>query len=274
MDDTASTIARSRVEPLGPHPYSLGSNVLPYFAIGSVGSPDDFWLCGLPVPDGSPYPMLSGSLLDSKGSPVLRFVNNEVTFNPANYRRIFGTSDHGIRISFRDQHNVEILDVETEYWQSEGRLVTSVMGNFHDKAGELVVEATRGHLKMMPLVRGDLGGAIQIQSSLTKDERNFLRLMIDSRGRINRILTGEFVAVKEFRLDNAFFHDLIVRKSRVMVSDFFWPGDNVEFDSCEFSFHGLAASLKIFMDRIGSPDSLVGGHEETLHFDESPPNYE
>jgi hypothetical protein len=92
--------------------YVLAGNLCNAFALGEIGSRDDFFLIGAEPPDESSYPLLTGNVLDSEGQLLFRLVRNVLTINPGNCSKIIG-----------DQIGYEIHD-------SAGALIFRVSSKF------------------------------------------------------------------------------------------------------------------------------------------------
>jgi hypothetical protein len=72
--------------------YLIAGNICNAFALGEIGSKDDFFLLGAEPEDESNYPLLTGNILDSDGNVLFRLVRNVLGINPGHCSKIFG--DH------------------------------------------------------------------------------------------------------------------------------------------------------------------------------------
>src|SRR5688572_10974011 len=125
--------------------YLIGGNVCNAFALGNVGSPDDFFLIGAEPPDESSYPLLTGNVLDSEGNLLFRLVRNVLVVNPGHCSKLVGDS---LGYEIHDGNGQSILKVHTSFRPlhdgSESCYVTTIAANFYDRAGERVFHATSG----------------------------------------------------------------------------------------------------------------------------------
>jgi hypothetical protein len=175
--------------------YLVAGNVCNVFALGELGSSDDFFLIGAEPEGESNYPLLTGNVLDSEGNVLFRLVKNMLVINPGHCSKILG--DH-IGYEVHDGNDQLIFKVQTRPKCLPGEtaesFVTTISANFFDKHGHLVFHATSG------------GDDEQIESSLkssfgftdefvlihrmSEDELTIARMMLGSSGAIHRILTG------------------------------------------------------------------------------------
>ena len=125
--------------------YLVGGNICNAFAIGELGSTDDFFLIGAEPKDESNYPLLSGNILDSEGKVLFRLVRNMLIINPGHCSKIL--SDH-IGYEIHDSQGNMILKVATRFEklpkEEEDCFVTTISANFFDKNGNLVFKAQSG----------------------------------------------------------------------------------------------------------------------------------
>lgn len=90
--------------------YLIAGNVCNAFALGELGSQDDFFLVGAEPEEESSYPLLTGNILDSEGKVLFRLVRNVLFLNPGHCSRILG--DH-VGYEIHDSSGVPILKVRT-----------------------------------------------------------------------------------------------------------------------------------------------------------------
>lgn len=65
------------------HTYLIGGGRHRMFAMGNLGASDDFFLVGSePEEETANYPLLTGNILESEGTPLFRLVRNVITINP------------------------------------------------------------------------------------------------------------------------------------------------------------------------------------------------
>jgi hypothetical protein len=174
--------------------YLIGGNICNAFALGKVGSADDFFLVGTEPADESNYPLLTGNLLDSEGNVLFRLVRNMLVVNPGNCSRIF--SDR-IGYEIHDGHGQLIFRVHTIFERLPGfeeeTFVTTISANFYNKNRELVFRANSGeedeHIETStPVVLG-FSGRFGFVTGMSDYELNFLRIAFATRGQsINLLL--------------------------------------------------------------------------------------
>lgn len=116
--------------------YLIGGNICNAFAIGELGSLDDFFLLGIEPDIESNYPILTGNILDSEGNVLFRLVQNTVVINPGHCSKILGNH---VGYEIHDSNGQLTFKVSTMYErlpnsQEEG-FVTTISGNFYDKNG-------------------------------------------------------------------------------------------------------------------------------------------
>lgn len=92
--------------------YLVGGNVCNAFALGDLGSPEDFFLVGAEPFDESNYPLLTGNILDSDGKVLCRLVRNMLVVNPGHCSKILG--DH-IGYEIHDGNGNLIFKVATRF---------------------------------------------------------------------------------------------------------------------------------------------------------------
>jgi len=228
----------------GTHSYEVGTNVGPEFAIGHIGAGDDFWLTGSVVPPETAHPLLTGNILGKDGSVLVRLVLGELRFNPAHCRQVFSTTADRFRYQVEDKDGNAILLADTHWSEKHGKHITSVLGTFYGKTGEVVADSTRGWLDIddsanlnVRLCRKDFG--VQV----THHQRAFLLLILTTNGGINFMASGSYDGA-ELRLDGAYVHDLYALNCTVFVDTMFYTGDNVKIDSpCSLGLSGPARCL-------------------------------
>ena len=90
--------------------YLIGGNVCNAFALGDLGSKEDFFLIGAEPFDESNYPQLTGNILDSDGNVLFRLARNMLVINPGHCSKILG--DH-VGYEIHDGNGVLIFKVTT-----------------------------------------------------------------------------------------------------------------------------------------------------------------
>ena len=78
-----NTVNRGRI-----NNYLIGGNVCNAFAMGILGSVDDFFLIAAEPLGESNFPMLTGNILDSEGAVLCRIVQNMLVSNPGKCSKI------------------------------------------------------------------------------------------------------------------------------------------------------------------------------------------
>ena len=105
------------------------------FAVGDVGSADDFFLVGTTDEDASGYPLLTGTLIGTDGNVLCRLWRNRLTDNPGRCTKSFGP---GAGYEIRDAPGAVVLRVETEHEAGASAFITRLTGTFTDRAGRVV----------------------------------------------------------------------------------------------------------------------------------------
>lgn len=224
------TILRQNTFGIGDdHNYLIGGNVTPAFALGEIGSFDDFFLVGAVVNGLSPFPMLTGNILDAEGNVLFRLVQNRLEYNPADCSIVMG-ENIGYGYEIRDQNGTTILQVQTRTRQlprdkgGEEFQVTTIAANFYDKSGQLVFRATSGEDDEMIESRVKsligIGGLLQgydIEDDLDMQKAQFARMMLQSGGVVHEFVTGEFQD-QEIRLDGKFLFNVTFRNCKLVTS--------------------------------------------------------
>jgi hypothetical protein len=140
-----ATLIRNIFAPGKYNNYLIGGNVCNAFALGELGSTNDFFLVGAEPAGESNYPILTGNVLDSEGNVLFRLVRNMLVINPGHCSKIL--SDY-IGYEIHDGNRHLILKVETRFQKlpnfDEECFVTTITANFFDQHGSLVFEAHSG----------------------------------------------------------------------------------------------------------------------------------
>jgi hypothetical protein len=147
--------------------YLIGGNITNAFAVGEVGSNEDFFLIGAEPEGESNYPLLTGNFFDSEGNLLFRLVQNMLVVNPGHCSKIesnlIGYEIHDsaekliFRISTKFQEITGGMSAEDEWRVRTGNLspdaivpkfdkpeeywVTTIEGNFFGKNGQHILSA-------------------------------------------------------------------------------------------------------------------------------------
>lgn len=229
--------------------YLVGGNVCNAFALGNLGSPDDFFLIGAEPQDESNYPILTGNILDSEGNVLFRLVRNILVINPGHCSKILG--DH-VGYEIHDGNGHLIFKVATRFECLPGEVtetfVTTISANFFDKSGNLVFHASSGgdDERIESRVKSVFGfsGGFGFVQGMSDDEMTVARFMLASRGAIHRVLSGT-ISGEEVSLDGTAVYNAKILDSKISVStgEFAIYGEGNEFNNCGFEFSGPAANI-------------------------------
>lgn len=236
--------------------YLVGGNVCNAFALGELGSSDDFFLIGAEPEGESNYPLLTGNILDSEGKVLFRLVKNMLVINPGHCSKILG--DH-IGYEIHDGNGQPIFKVQTRLERLPGEtaesFVTTISANFFDKNGTLVFHATSGgdDERIESSVKSSFGftGEFGLVQRMSEDELTIARMMLGSGGAIHRVLTG-FVSGKTVSLDGAMMLNAQLSNCTVQLStgEFTISGTANHFNKCHFELSGAAAKIRDLVIRL------------------------
>ncbi len=229
--------------------YLIAGNVCNAFALGELGSTDDFFLVGAEPEDESNYPLLTGNILDSEGNVLFRLVRNVLVINPGHCSRILG--DH-VGYEIHDGDDVTIFKTQTLFetlpGEEEEMFVTTLGGTFYNKHGELVFSANSGEQdeRIEANVKFTFGfrGGFGLVRGMSEEELDFARMVLTSRGAIHEAVRGHLDS-KEFTLDGKALIEAKITNCKVNVKkgDFDTYGKCI-FENNEFVFHGAAANIR------------------------------
>jgi hypothetical protein len=235
------------------HYYNVGSNKDIRFTLGNVGALNDFWLTGFAVPSSLSYPLLSGTLLDHEGQPLVRLVDSQITFNPAACERVFSTENNGLSYRIVGTNGETVMLVETTYSETMGYM-TRISGEFYDKTGSLIVTVTEDMIEADPSITVSIGGKESGQP-LTDAQVDFMNIVVVTKGTIGYMLSGEFTDVSMV-LDGAYLHNFKATNCKFTYSLAIWISDfgPVYFNECSHHMVNMAA----FISDIAKQGSFVG----------------
>lgn len=231
--------------------YIIAGNVTREFAIGEVGSPDDFYFVGTEPPEEAPFPMLSGNVLDSNGTLLFKLVKNVIVNNPYNCYKIVGDF---IGYEIHDSEGTLILKVETKYQKipqiDEEYFYTTIKANFYNKNKELVFRANSGEadedIKGTTKMYMGIGG---ITYGYAPGELEFVTVVLKS-GTVYEKVTGKFEGIN-FILDGKCLHNVLFLKCNILVAtgDFIRIGADNGFVNSTFYFSGFADNVKYLIQK-------------------------
>jgi len=244
-----STLIKNQFMPGEFNNYLIAGNVCNAFALGELGSQDDFFLVGAEPEEESSYPLLTGNILDSEGNVLFRLVRNVLVLNPGHCSRILG--DH-VGYEIHDSSGKLILKVRTLFEHLPGSVdkmfVTTLAGSFYNKKGELVFLANSGEQDErieanVKCAFGFIRGFGLVQG-MSKEEIDFARVALSSRGAIHEPIRG-YLDAKELTLDGKALIDARLTNCKIHVhtGDFATFGQ-CGFEHCEFVFHDAAENIK------------------------------
>lgn len=239
--------------------YLVGGNVCNAFALGDLGSTDDFFLVGAEPLDESNYPLLTGNILDSEGNVLFRLVRNMLVINPGHCSKIMGDL---VGYEIHDSNENLILKIATHFEKlpnsEEECFVTTISANFFNKSGDLVFQAHSGDKdeRIESSVKSVFGysGSFGLVQGLDADEQHIARTMLSTGGTIHKVLTGQFtdrdvsldgVAVVDANIDNCTIH--------VSTGDFVLLGKNNRISNSRFTFSGAAENIRQLMLQLDKP---------------------
>jgi hypothetical protein len=254
-----STLVRNSFNRSELNNYLVGGNICNAFALGALGSDDDFFLVGAEPNEESNYPLLTGNILDSEGNILFRLVRNMLVINPGHCSKILG--DH-VGYEIHDGNGHLIFKVQTKFERLPGEsiesFVTTIAANFFNKAGNLVFFATSGSddERIESRVNSAFGfsGGFGLVQGMDSDALTVARFMLESRGAIHRVLTGPIVNT-EISLDGAAVFNAQITGCTVKLStgDFGIFGTTNAFKDCRFEFYGAAGNIHALITQLTPP---------------------
>jgi hypothetical protein len=238
--------------------YLVGGNVCNAFALGDLGSTDDFFLVGAEPVGESNYPLLTGNILDSEGNVLFRLVRNMLVINPGRCSRIL--SNH-VGYEIHDGNGQPIFKVatrpETLPTTGEECFVTTISANFFNKDGLLVFKAHSGDEdeRIESDVKSVFGfsGKFGFVQAFNDDELNVARAMLLSSGAIHRVISGRITG-QEISLDGVVVFNAQFDKCTVNVAtgEFVILGQDNSFNNTRFLFSGPAENIRQLVLKLGN----------------------
>jgi hypothetical protein len=236
--------------------YLVAGNVCNVFALGELGSSDDFFLIGAEPEGESNYPLLTGNILDSEGNVLFRLVKNMLVINPGHCSKILG--DH-IGYEIHDGNDQMIFQVQTRLKCLPGEttesFVTTLYANFFDKNGNLVFHATSGgdDEQIESSLKSNFGFTSEfvLVQGMSENELTTARMMLGSGGAIHRVLTGP-VSGKTVSLDGTMILNAQISNCTVQLStcEFTISGTANHFNNCHFELSGAVAKIRDLVVRL------------------------
>jgi hypothetical protein len=243
-----STLIKNVMNPGKYNNYLIGGNLCNAFALGEIGSLDDFFIVGAEPDDESNYPLITANILDSEGETLFRLVKNVLVFNPGHCSKILG--DH-IGYEIHDSAGNLIFRVSTRFERTEQLpeecYVTTIEANFFDKASKLVFHAKSGgeDEKIESFCKSAFGfsGGFGMVMGYNQDEIELVRLALLTKGSVNQRLTGEHNH-EQIELEGRIVQNANLKNCEITIRDGnFIIGPNNSFEACKFNFVEKAGQI-------------------------------
>lgn len=227
--------------------YLIGGNLCNAFALGELGSHDDFFLIGAEPEIESNYPLLTGNILDSEGKLLFRLVQNTLLINPGHCKKILGNH---IGYEIHDSSDTLIFKVSTEFQHlpnsTEECFVTTISGNFFNKDRALVFKANFGgeFERIESSVKSFFGFPGGFVQGYSEDELKRVQLALQTKGAIHRMISGAH-SEETVILDGALITDAQIDNCEVRVkTGEFLLGNNIQFTNSRFLFDNPASQIR------------------------------
>jgi hypothetical protein len=257
-------ISRCTFQPGETNNYAIAGNICNAFALGELGAKDDFFLLGAEPSSDSPYPLLTGNILDSEGNVLFRLVRNVIIFNPGHCSKIAGDL---LGYEIHDSAGVQIFKVRTVFEKVDGLgeecFITTLAANFCNKNRELVFEANSGDAeeRIVTSVKsafGFTGNAFAAAMGMSNADVELASIIMATHGAVHEVLTGHIVK-REITLDGKAITDAKLADCTIHVSsgDFVMYGPTSTFTRCSFLFEGHAAMLRDLVLSLVNQDSAT-----------------
>jgi len=198
--------------------YRIAGNLCNAFAMGKVGSTDDFWIVGSPAPSWDVYPMITGNFLDSSGKLLFRLVRNILVINPGDARKILGNQNS---FEIHDTQGKMILKVATEFrdeMSEKGMYVTTVEGLFYNAAGQLIAgsQGQFGNIHLNCPTAFGFDGQWAFASGITNDQLSAAAACVSTNGAIHEIITGD-IENQQIDFDGKLFVNATITKCKCVI---------------------------------------------------------
>lgn len=226
--------------------YFVGGNICNAFALGELGSDDDFFLIGAEPPDESSYPLLTGNIFDSEGNLLFRLVRNVLVINPGHCSKII--SDH-IGYEIHDGNGNFIFKISTVFGKLGNNVesyVTTFSANFYNNKGEVVFKAGSGgendYIEASTKAVFGFSGSFGLVQGFDKNELDIASLMLSTGGSINKVISGN-IYNKEVSLDGVALINAIVDKCNINISTGEFILKDSTIKNSGFNFGGVALNI-------------------------------
>lgn len=236
--------------------YMVGGNICNAFALGELGSEEEFFLVGCEPIGESNYPMLTGNILDSEGNLLFRLVQNMLVINPGHCSKILG--DH-VGYEIHDGNGKLIFKVATQFTNIPGSsdecFVTTISANFYNRNGDLVFKAHSGDKEefIESGVKSLFGfsGGFGLVQGFDDNELNVARAMLGTSGKIHKVLSG-LITKREITLDGSALFNAHIEDCKINVStgEFVNLGGKNSFTNSVFNLTGAAQNIKWLVEQI------------------------
>ncbi len=172
--------------------YLVAGKLCNAFAVGNVGAADDFYLVGAEATDESPYPIVTGVVLDAAGQVLFRLKRNVLT---GDCRKVMGDF---IGYEIHNALGKKVFSIRTEFRSDKAidgsPWVTTIEGTFYGKQGDQLLVARSGGTDesiegSCNAIFGFQNGKFGLYAADCKEE--FIRSVFESRGVICEEVTGE-----------------------------------------------------------------------------------
>lgn len=239
--------------------YLVAGNLGNAFALGEIGSREDFFLMGTEPEDNSNYPLLTGTFLDSRGNLLLRMAQNIILENPGECRKYF--TDH-LGYEIQDHLANPVLKLKTVSMQVPGtdkqQFVTLISGTCFDKNSREVLKLDFGSDK--ETLREDIKQVYGFSEEfgfvegMGEEEKEYATYFLAGRGLIHEKLGGE-VRDQDIELDGKFILDSRLQDCKVNINTgkFILYGQ-CDFENCEFNFAGAAENVRQLVYALNGRD--------------------
>ena len=233
--------SRNKIQPGKYNDYLIAGNQCNAFALGEIGSTEDFFLVGCEPPEESTYPLLTGNILDSEGKVLFRLVRNVLVFNPGHCSRIMGNH---VGYEIHDGNGVPVFKVETLFQE---KFITTISAKFYNKDGTLIFKANSGEederIEASCKCAFGYSGALGIAQGMNREDLEFLAMVFSSGGRVHEPIRG-LIEGKEFSLDGKAVIDANVKNCTIHIESGDFLTKDTSYDTCKFIFSGRAANIR------------------------------
>lgn len=243
-----STLIRSSFMPGRYNNYLIGGNLCNAFALGEIGSMEEFFMIGSEPTDESNYPMITANILDSEGNVLFRLVKNVLVFNPGHCSKILGNH---IGYEIHDSEGNMVFKISTKFEEipqlQDFCYITTIEAKFFNKKGEMVFLATGGgqNERIEAKCKSAIGfsGGFGLVMDYSEEELEMVRISLSTMGELNERITGNHTG-KKIHLDGKFVKNATLSDCEIIIEDgSFLLGENCTITSCSFNFMGKAGNI-------------------------------